>query len=82
MYCVFISYRSIIYFFYFVFLMTIYTRSLKIHDGVLDDLKLVKRVLGTASLSDTIRELMNARGYDKEWLDHMSFVFEQEGKKE
>lgn len=54
--------------------MKIYTRSLKIHADVLDDLKLVKRVLGEESLSDTIRELMNARGYDKKWLEHMTNV--------
>jgi len=57
--------------------MTIYFRSLKIREGVLDDLKLVKRVLNTNSLSDTIRELMNARGYDKEWFEHMKFVLDQ-----
>ena len=57
--------------------MTKYFRSLKIHGEVLDDLKLVKRVLNTDSLSDTIRELMNARGYDKEWFEHMEFVLDQ-----
>jgi predicted CopG family antitoxin len=58
--------------------MTIYTRSLKIHADVLDDLKLVKRILGTDSLSDTIRELMDARGYDRKWVKHMSDVLAQE----
>jgi len=58
--------------------MTIYTRSLKIHADVLDDLKLVKRILGTDSLSDTIRHLMEARGYDQKWIKHMSSVLAQE----
>lgn len=58
--------------------MKIYTRSLKIHEDVLDDLKVVKRVLGTASLSDTIRHLMNARGYDRKWFERMSNVLAQE----
>jgi len=58
--------------------MKVYTRSLKIHADVLDDLKLVKRVLGEESLSDTIRELMNARGYDKKWLEHMTNVLAKE----
>ena len=58
--------------------MTIYTRSLKIHSDVLDDLKLVKRVLGTESLSDTIRHSMDKRGYDTKWFEHMSDVLDQE----
>jgi len=52
-------------------IMTVYTRSLKIHADVLDDLKLVKRVLGKDSLSETIRFLMDARGYDKKWVSYM-----------
>ena len=57
--------------------MTIYTRSLKIHSDVLDDLKLVKRIIGKDSLSDTIRELMNSRGYNKKWLEDMVEVLEE-----
>jgi len=54
--------------------------SVTIEDQLLDDLKLVKRVLGAKNMTDTIRALLNARGYDKEWLEHMSFVLSQEGR--
>ena len=60
--------------------MTIYTRSLKINAEVLDDLKLIKRVLGTDSLSETIRSLMDARGYDRKWFKHMNEVLDQEAE--
>ena len=60
--------------------MTIYTRSLKINAEVLDDLKLIKRVLGTDSLSETIRSLRDARGYDTKWFEHMSNVLEKESE--
>ena len=60
--------------------MTIYTRSLKINAEVLDDLKLIKRVLGTDSLSETIRSLMDARGYDTKWFEHMSNVLDKESE--
>lgn len=55
-------------------------KSIQVEDKLLDDLKLVKRVLDTANMNDTIRELLNARGYDKEWLEHMAFVLAQEAE--
>ena len=55
------------------------TTTLTIEDQLLDDLKLVKRVLGTKNMTETIRNLLNARGYNKEWLEYMTKVLEQEG---
>jgi len=59
--------------------MTVYTRSLRINSDVLEDLKLVKRVLDKPNLSDTIRYLMDARGYDKKWVEYMTNALAQEG---
>ena len=55
------------------------TTTITIDDELLTDLKLVKRVLGTKSLAETIRNLLDARGYNKEWLEYMTNVLEQEG---
>ena len=55
------------------------TTTLTIEDQLLDDLKLVKRVLGTKNMTETIRRLLNARGYNKDWLEYMTKVLEQEG---
>ena len=55
------------------------TTTLTIKDQLLDDLKLVKRVLGTKNMTETIRALLDARGYNKDWLEYMTQVLEQEG---
>ena len=54
--------------------------TIRIEGKLLDDLKLVKRVLDTANMNDTIRSLLDSRGYDKEWLEHMAFVLAQEAE--
>ena len=64
------------------FSVTIYTRSLKIHADVYDDLKLLKRVLGTDGHSDTIRQLMDKRGYNKKWFEDMADLLEEGAGKE
>jgi len=46
--------------------------SITVDDKLLQDLKLVKRVLGAENMTDTIRFLMHARGYDKKWVKQMT----------
>jgi len=55
------------------------TKSIQVEDSLLIDLKLVKRVLGTKNMTDTIRRLLIARGYNDEWFEHMTNVLELEG---
>ena len=57
-----------------------YSKTLRLETEVLDDLDLVKRVLGTKSRSDTVRKLMDARGYDRKWFKHMNEVLDQEAE--
>jgi hypothetical protein len=54
------------------------TTTITIDDELLTDMKLVKRVLGTKNMTETIRNLLDARGYNKEWLEYMTKVLEQE----
>jgi len=53
-------------------------KSLKIEDELHADLFLVKRVLGKRTMTEVIRYLMDARGYDGKWLEYMNNVLSQE----
>ena len=52
------------------------TKSIQVEDSLLTDLKLVKRVLGKRNMTELIRSLLDARGYDQEWLDYMTNVLD------
>ncbi len=55
------------------------TKSIQVEDSLLIDLKLVKRVLGTKSMTETIRYTMNAGGYNEKWLEYMTKLLETKG---
>ena len=55
------------------------TKSIQVEDSLLTDLKLVKRVLGSKNMTEVIRRLLLARGYNDEWFEHMTNVLEMEG---
>ena len=55
------------------------TKSIQVEESLLIDLKLIKRVLGTKSMTETIRALLIARGYNQEWFEYMTKTLETEG---
>jgi len=54
--------------------------TITIDPDLLQDLKLVKRVQGKKNMTEVIRGLMIARGYDDKWLKHMRFVLQGESE--
>ena len=55
------------------------TTTITIKDELLPDLKLVKRVSGKDSMTDTIRFIMDRAGYNERWLEYMQSLLASEG---
>ena len=55
------------------------TKSIQVEESLLVDLKLVKRVLGSKSMTEVIRALLISKGYNDAWFEYMKNVLEKEG---
>jgi predicted urease superfamily metal-dependent hydrolase len=53
-------------------------KSIQVEDDILDDLKLVKRVLGTKNMTETIRRIMNSANFNEKWMEAMSALLKRE----
>ena len=56
--------------------------TITINDNLLPDLKLVKRVSGKSSMTDTIRFIMDRAGYNERWLEYIESLLASEGSEE